>query len=111
MTAHGQNPVNIFINDDTGFSIANYTATWTVFTINPYTTYPCDIYTDSSPTTTISTGFFANVNDVKDPVFYVKVKVIGYSSWPMLLNMGDNIIGPMTTAQLQGAWDITVTVN
>jgi len=114
MTAHGQSPMSLTISDDTGLAVDHYVASWIVYTLSPYTQWPCD---DNDrdlglpPSYPVSVFFNANVNDVKYPVFYVYVRVVGYNAFDIPIVQGDNTAGPMTTAQLQGAWSITVPVG
>ncbi|MEI7663957.1 MAG: hypothetical protein WCK34_17255 [Bacteroidota bacterium] len=102
------------VTNNSGLTVDHYVASWTVFSLNPYTVYTCDHYSDPIPSpfsfpTLIP--FTANVNDVRDPIFYVYVRVIGYNQFNNPICSGDNTVGPKTTAQLQGSWSIAVTVN
>ena len=106
--------MSLTVNNNSGLTVDHYVVSWTVFSLNPYTTYPCSpsswILTTpfSFPT---SIPFTANVNDVRDPIFYVYVRVVGYNQFNNPICSGDNTVGPKNTAQLQGSWSITVTVN
>jgi hypothetical protein len=110
----GQNPMWLTVNDNSGLTVDHYAVSWTVFSLNPYTVYTCDHYSDPIPPPfvyPVQITFVANVNDVRDPIFYVYVRVIGYNQFNNPICSGDNTVGPKNTAQLQGSWSITVTVN
>jgi hypothetical protein len=113
-TVHGQT-VNLTINDSTdGAALDKYIISAAVYSLSPYTTYPCTGTPQPfDPYSTFSNPFvfYANVNDVKIPVFYARVRVERKSQSGILVGSGDNYVGPMTTAQLQGSWSITVNVT
>ena len=106
--------VTLTIIDNTGGALNDhYHVSWIVYTLSPYTQWPCSSNDQlvSPVSTPVSVNFFANVNDVKDPVFYVYFRVTRHNLLEGLVGSGENVVGPMTTTQLQGPWTASVTVN